>query len=305
MKRLKKVLKILSLCLFSIFAIIGFGFTAVFVAMQFGFLNVRGTINERNQFFGSVPRVKAASITTATPPATVTAATTCETKDASGNDVPACAWNQSEEWSIVSAGLTKDIPVIAQVSGQTGISERMIASVVVPEQLRFFTSERESYKRFFEPLKILGTMSKFSLGVTGIKQDTAHKIEHNLADANSPFYPGPGSDQFITYPLSTSHDSIQYSRLTDSKNHYYEYLYAALCIKEIQAQWLKAGYDISQRPDILVTLYNIGFANSKPKDNPQVGGSPVTVGGTTYSFGELGTLFYQSDELVNPFPKTI
>ncbi len=57
----------------------------------------------------------------------------------------------------------------------------MIASVVVPEQTRFFTSNREVFKRYFEPLKILGSLSQFSLGVSGIKEDTAIQIENQGA----------------------------------------------------------------------------------------------------------------------------
>jgi hypothetical protein len=36
-----------------LFALIGVTFTAVFIAMQFGLLNVRGSILERNAFFTS------------------------------------------------------------------------------------------------------------------------------------------------------------------------------------------------------------------------------------------------------------
>lgn len=38
--------------LVGLFALIGLLFTGVFVAMQFGLLNVQGSIAERNSFFG-------------------------------------------------------------------------------------------------------------------------------------------------------------------------------------------------------------------------------------------------------------
>ena len=71
----------------------------------------------------------------------------------------------------------------------------------------------------------------------------------------------------FSYPVDASQSAIQYDRLTSS-NHYYDYLYVGLFIKELETQWLKAGYDISQRPDVITTLYNIGMNHSLPKPNP-------------------------------------
>jgi hypothetical protein len=68
-------------------------------------------------------------------------------------------------------------------------------------------------------------------------------------------------------------------------------------------QWKRAGYDVSARPDVLVTLFNLGFAASAPKADPQVAGAPITIGGQRYSFGDLGATFYHSDELSSEFPK--
>jgi hypothetical protein len=203
---------------------------------------------------------------------------------------------------VVAGGLTKDATIINRVSAETGVPARMIAAAVVPEQLRFFTDNREVFKRYFEPLKILGTMSKFSLGVSGIKQDTATKIEEYASATNSPFYPGPEYAALIAYTANeTDTANTLFNRLTDEKNHYYSYLYTALYLKEITAHWERAGYDITNRPDVLVTLFNLGFSASVPKENPQVGGASITVGGQSYSFGYLGTLFFESEELRNEF----
>lgn len=273
-----------------IFAAIGMLFTGVFIAMQFGLLNVRGSIAERNSFF---------SIGTSTEAAPVIPAQPCvdTAKDS-------CAWNETPEWNVVAGGLQKDAAVIARVSNETGIDARLIAASVIPEQIRFFTSEREVFKRYFEPLKILGSLSQFSLGVSGIKQETARLVEQYANDPSSPFYPGPEAAVLLAYPAGTTDkDAALYARLTDEKNHYYSYLYTALYLKEIQAQWEKAGFPIENDPYALVTLFNIGFAKSNPNANPQPGGAWISVGGTGYAFGTLGGNFYTSDELTDIFPR--
>ncbi len=264
------------------FAVIGLAFTLVFIAMQFGLLNVRGSILERNAFFTE------------------------------GEDLPAepcikdgistCDWKETPEWVVVAGGLTKDAALIQRVARETGVSARLIASVVIPEQIRFFTAEREVFKRYFEPLKILGSLTQFSLGVSGIKQETAREIELHVSDPTSTFYPGPELAKLIAYPPGIDQNAELYNRLTDDKDHYYSYLYTALYLKEVGAQWKQAGFDLGNRPEILVTLFNIGFANSRPGPSPAVGGAPIEVGGNVYSFGDLGGRFFRSDELRDLFP---
>lgn len=286
---MNKHLKMALLALLILFAGIGLLFSAVFVAMQFGLLNVRGANALRDQFFTG----------TSTPASTIIPAQPCV--DVS-KDI--CDWNETPEWEVVEGGLEKDAAIIARVAQETGVSPRMIAASVIPEQIRFFTSEREVFKRYFEPLKILGSLSKFSLGVSGIKQETARLVEQHASDPSSPFYPGPDAAELIAYPENvTDRDAALFARLTDEKDHYYSYLYTALYIQEVQAQWERAGFDISGNADVVVTLFNIGFANSQPKADPRAGGAPIHVGGRTYAFGELGGLFYASSELRDVFPR--
>lgn len=291
---MKKGAKIAVHGLILIFACIGLAFTAVFFAMQFGLLNVQGTVEKRNEFFGPLPTI--------TPPAENTNTTETETNGCSDTTKP-CPWNETAQWIVVRDALVKDQEVINQVSKETGVPARMIAAAVVPEQIRFFTDNREVFKRYFEPLKILVSLSQFSLGVSGIKQETAEQIELHAASTTSPFYPGEGYAERIAYTADENKSTALYMRLTDEKDHYYSYLYTALFLKEIESQWARAGYDVSKRPDVLVTLFNLGFNASVPKENPQVGGAQITLGGQTYSFGYLGTQFYQSDELNTVFPR--
>lgn len=270
-----------------IFALIGVVFTAVFIGMQFGVFNVRGSTLDRNSFFG----VGTSTALVPEPPV----------QPCSDVSKTVCKWNETPEWVVVAGGLTKDASVIQKVADQTHVSPRLIASVVVPEQIRFFTSEREIFKRYFEPLKILGSLSQFSLGVSGIKQETANQIEKYASDPSSPFYPGDGYAALLAYAPGVNHDTELYNRLTDAKNHYYSYLYTAVYIKEIEMQWSRAGFPIDHKPEVVGTLFNIGFQASVPKANPQTAGATITTGGTQYSFGQLGADFFNSLELRDTF----
>ncbi|MEK7099857.1 MAG: hypothetical protein AAB883_01805 [Patescibacteria group bacterium] len=281
----------------AIFALIGLLFTTVFIAMQFNLLNVRGSSMERNSFFTTGLNWQKGGAG----PAAV--ATPIESQPCADKAVKACSWNETPEWAVVKGGLEKDSGVIARVAKETGVSPRLIAAVVIPEQIRFFTSEREVFKRYFEPLKILGSLSQFSLGVSGIKQETANQIEQYASDTTSPFYPGPEAATLLAYPAGTNHDSALYARLTDPKDHYYSYLYTALYIKEVLAQWRAAGFDISTNAAAVVTLFNIGFQSSHPNASPQPAGAAITTGGQVYPFGVLGGLFYQSSELESILPR--
>lgn len=342
-----------------IFAIIGLFFSGVFIAIHFGWTDVRGSIDSRNNFFvntvnlnkggskgtsdlvtnnqilcsihvlntyapetadrvqyvwettGNVSLVQGMLMaattrflnsTTIMNSYRLCSSTTQSQQQGATLTATAYAWSETPEWQVVAAGLIKDQGVINQAAQSAGIPPRLLISVVIPEQLRFFTSDRESYKKYFEPLKILGNLSQFSLGISGIKPETATEIENNLKDATSPYYLGPAYENLLAYAPSDNHNAVLYNRLTDTKNHYYQYLYTALFIKEIEAQWQNAGYPISVRPEIIATLFNLGFDKSVPKANPLIAGTVITIGGENYSFGRLGYEFYYSGELVDQFP---
>ncbi len=268
-----------------IFALIGLVFTIVFLGMQVGAFNVKGANGARNISLGA----------TSTVPKPV--------NDCIDTKKTTCDWNDTVQWNTIKAALTKDASVINDVSTKTGVDSRMIAATVIPEQLRYFTANRESFKKYFEPLKILGALSKFSLGVSGVKQETAMQIEKYANDPTSDFYPGNGIAALIAYPEGSNHDTVLFDRLTDEHNHYYSYLYTAIYIKEIESQWAKAGFDVTKQPEVPVTLFNVGFGASHPNASPRVAGSIITLGGAKYSFGQLGTLFYNSEELTDIFGK--
>ncbi|MBN9295052.1 MAG: hypothetical protein J0G96_13830 [Flavobacteriia bacterium] len=231
-------------------------------------------------------------------------------------------WVNYIEWEDFKQAVIKDKHLIDSVSKVTGVESRLIVACLVGEQIRLFNSNRETYKKVIGPLKILSVESMYSYGVTGIKENTAKKIEYYLKDASSPYYLGEEYERLITYPgeddstysgsdysavrdkLDTlsGKDAIRMNRLVDYRNHYYSYLYAALFVKQIKMQWQRAGFPIDDRPEILTTLFNVGYPQSVPKKDPKVGGSGIDVHGKRYTFGMITYEFYYSGELSNVFP---
>ena len=210
-------------------------------------------------------------------------------------------WMNIPEWEIFKEAVAKDKHLIDSVSKVTGVEERLIVACLVGEQIRLFNSNREAFKKWIGPLKILSVESQFSFGVTGIKEHTAQKIERLLKDESSEFYLGKEYEHLLDFQTEdTATERI--SRLTSFRNHYYSYLYAAIFLKQVKLQWEKAGYPIENRPEILATLFNVGFPQSNPNPAPRVGGSTIKIHEVPYTFGMIGYQFYYSGELFDLFP---
>ncbi len=210
-------------------------------------------------------------------------------------------WMNIAEWQDFKLAVAKDKHLIDSAAKVTGVEPRLIVSVLVGEQIRLFNSSREAYKKWIGPLKILSVETTFSLGVTGIKVPTAQTIERNLKDTSSVFYLGNAYENLLDFKTANPSQE-RFERLTSYKNHFYSYLYAALNVKQMKVQWERAGYPISDRPEILATLFNIGYESSLPKGNPIVGGSGIDIKGKRYSFGAVAYEFYYSGELYELFP---
>jgi hypothetical protein len=258
------------------FAVFGVLLIGVFFAVQFGLTNESGVIDSQR---GAFLAPQAAQSSTSTP-----------------------AWAGSEEWKTLKDAILKDRESIYKAAALAGIPSRLLVAELMVEQLRLFFDNRELFKTVFAPLKVLGNQSQFSWGVMGIKQDTAREIERNLTDTNSPFYPGSAYTRLLDFTTDNP-DRERFQRMIDDRDRFYSYLYASLYLKEVLAQWQKAGFDISGKPEIISTLYNIGFENSHPNAAPRVGGSEIRIGGATYSFGGLAAQFYVSQELIEYFPR--
>ncbi|MEO6536052.1 MAG: hypothetical protein ABIT47_00005, partial [Candidatus Paceibacterota bacterium] len=257
-----------------IFAGIGFLLVVGYFAIRFGFTNEKGIIDQqREAFFGSAS------------PAAVQQAVSAPSYHG--------PWQGSEEWTIMNDAITRDQAVINKAANDSGVPGRIIVANLVAEQLRLFFTDREDYKKFFYPLKILGPQSQFSWGVMGMKEATAVQVENNLKNPTSPYYLGPTYEHLLDFKTSDIAKE-RFTRMTDQHDHYWSYLYAGLYIKQVEAQWAKAGFPIDTNPAVISTLYNIGFTHSMPNANPQVGGAAITLSDGTRSFGALAAEFYNS-----------
>ncbi|MFA6514988.1 MAG: hypothetical protein WCT42_01840 [Candidatus Paceibacterota bacterium] len=216
--------------------------------------------------------------------------------------ISAYNWADTDQWNLMKEVFTRDQDIIKRAAKDAQISPRLILGGIIGEQFRFFNNRRESFKTYFEPLKILASLSNTSFGIAGLKPKTVGIIEDNLKNKNSVFYLGPNLEHIVDYNANTDIEIERMNRITNAKDPYYSYLYVGLYMKEIIAQWQKAGYDISSRPEILATLYNLGFYYSVPKENPEVGGSIININSVDYTFGDIAYEFYYSGELSDIFP---
>ena len=215
-----------------------------------------------------------------------------------GNVIP---WMNDSAWPALKAAILKDSALINEAARLTGVEPRLIVGCLVGEQVRLFNSKREMYKQYLGPMKVLSVQSQFSLGVNGIKDYTAMQVERNLTDTASIFYMGKPYEHILDFQTA-DHQAERISRLTNYRNHLYSYIYTGCILHQTMLQWRRSGYDIVNRPDILFTLFNIGFAASKPGPDPQCGGSHITVCDQIYTFGVICNDFYFSGELAEQFP---
>jgi hypothetical protein len=216
-------------------------------------------------------------------------------------------------WKTFCDAVRKDKAAIDSASRITGVESRLIVMCLVGEQVRMFNANRERFKQYVYPFSSVILPKNRGYGVTSILEHTALQIEKNLINPKSEFYPG---DYFFKTLNTTDaapglvidsikahqHKTIQ--RLIMGGDHFYSYLYTAFLIRQYQAHWQRAGEDLSYRPEIIGTLFNLGFHKSKPKKNPEVGGSNFTVGNKEYTFGGLCYEFYYSGEMLKDFPIT-
>jgi hypothetical protein len=211
-------------------------------------------------------------------------------------------WMNTEEWDALKQAIVKDKKSIDNAATDAGIEPRLIVATLIGEQIRLYHTKRELFKSYLGPVKVLVTETQFSLGITGIKAHTAARIERFIKDSTSDFYISERFEHILDYPDDYVDTTVRILRLTNERNHYYSYLYTGLILHGIQKQWEKAGYDISNNVGVLITLFNLGFSQSEPKPNPEIGGANIAINDKVYTFGGIAFDFYYSGELLNEFP---
>lgn len=258
-----------------IFAIIGFVLVTGYFAMKLKLTNTKGVIDTESTNFVNMQKEQKAY-----------------------TEFPLA---HTPEWNAFKQAVAKDKVIIDKIAKQTGVPSRLLIAILVPEQMRLFHSDRPLFKKVFEPLKMLGSQSQFSWGIFGIKDETARAVESHLRDTTSPFYLGKSFEHMLDF-TTTDPDQERFQRIIDEHNHSYSYLYTAMFILQVEKQWNTAGFSIVQKPEIIATLWNLGFQKSKPNSDPKSGGAALDISGVTYSFGALAGQFYYSDELIELFP---
>ena len=215
-----------------------------------------------------------------------------------GNVIP---WMNGPEWAPLKEAILRDSALINEAGRLTGVEPRLIVGCLIGEQIRLFNSKREMFKKYLGPVKVLSVQSQFSYGVNGIKDFTAKAVEDHLKDPTSEYYMGKAYEHLLDF-TTNDHVNERYKRLVDYRNHLYSYIYTACILHQTMLQWRRAGFDISDRPDVLFTLFNVGFSQSVPKADPVAGGSHIKVGDRIYTFGAIGFDFYYSGEMADAFP---
>ena len=216
-------------------------------------------------------------------------------------NINAIPWMSEPAWPALKEAILRDSALINEAARLTGVEPRLIVGCLIGEQIRLFNSKREMFKKYLGPVKVLSVQSQFSYGVNGIKDFTAEAVEQHLMDPTSEFYMGKAYEHLLDFETD-DHATERYNRLVDYRNHLYSYIYTGCILHQTMLQRRRAGYDISDRPDLLFTLFNVGFSQSVPKPNPVPGGSHIKVGDRDYTFGAIGFDFYYSGELAKAFP---
>lgn len=272
-------------------------FTAIYIAMQFGWLNVQGSAKERDAYF------KVSDVNLSANAVSIFNFQKSKEAEIGHPLLNNLAWMNSPDFQLLKEIFTRDQAIINKAALDAGINPRLILGGVMGEQLRFFSSRREAFKQYFEPLKVLASLSQFSYGIAGLKPETVERIDNNLKNPKSVFYLGSDMEHRADYMNGVDVASERFNRITNAKDPYYSYLYVGLFMRQVEAQWANAGYPIYGRPEILATLYNLGFNRSIPKENPSSGGAPIVVDGVEYVFGDIAYQFYYSDELIDIYPR--
>lgn len=157
------------------------------------------------------------------------------------------------------------IELIKASSELVNIDYRILCSIIYTERTLNFNWEDEA----FDMIGVISGLNS-SMGFCQIKIKTAYWIEKQLNNYKSIFYSG---DKYKDVLSISSNKNELIVKIVDDK---FNILYAAAYLRIMISRWEKEKVNISNRPDILATLYSTGlfyqdgterFPNSNPKAN--------------------------------------
>lgn len=191
----------------------------------------------------------------------------------------------------INKAMDEIAPLINKYSKELNVDPRIVAGVIFVEMFRNFTTEKGYLEKYLENTNLGETIlsiANHTYGIGQMSKSEFFECINHLQDLNSEFYLGEGLKEYVSY------DDVEKSK----DNVDIQIKFTVVMIKQLISQWEKAGFDISKRPEILGTLYNIGFKNSYPKQNPRSGGSinHVEFGEKSFTgnFGECVKWWYDS-----------
>lgn len=179
--------------------------------------------------------------------------------------------------SLVYADIARYTPHLVSLCDQFSVDPSTVVAILYAEKVQYELDVLRSGKRELERLvetfpafmSDLYTWSQLTAGYTHIKEAFAQETRERL-DA---------TDEYRGFLTEDQVDPAHYIRRPETA---LAVTVAGLAM--LTDQWADHpnGCDISGMPGVLATLYNIGYRNSHPKPNPQLGGSemPIIIDGT-------------------------
>jgi hypothetical protein len=173
---------------------------------------------------------------------------------------------------------------IQQVSNIFQIDQKLLVSAIGVEQFRYLTTNRAYAKKMIKSNKHLTKFSKFSYGPWWIKVATAREIQDSVKKYNPEIY-----QKYFQEDVWLKNSAL----IEKLEDEFWGILYAWALIYSIQERWKQAWFDISHKPGVLITLYNMwNPKHKKPHANPDIWGSIIIVEWDKRYFWEIWELFY-------------
>jgi len=202
----------------------------------------------------------------------------------------------------------KYLDIIKNISNITWIDYKLILSSIAVEQLRYLTTNRGYAKKLIKNNNYLTSFTKFSYWLGWIKTHTFNNINHWISKYNSNLY----LNYYYPQEKKTIKDKEELNKLYSNEkkieenkekkdeekikeileSRYGWTLYTAWLLYSIKKKWKLAWFDISDRPWVILTLYNMGN-NKVPHWKPALGWSLIAVTeDEKLYFWEIGFIFF-------------